>query len=322
MAARLLSIFAIALLATTGAAHAAGIEPAIFAADAISGPAHDSAPTFTPDGDTVYFGRSNAQQSVILVSQRRADGWSEPRIAPFSGIWNDMEPAMSPDGRFLVFVSNRPDRTGGAEIEGFFNGSKQRGGRLWRVEQQGDSWDAPVLLPASINISGSTFAPSVAADGSLYFMRTDSHAGKFRLFHSRFHDGNYLPPEPLPFSNGSATDVDPAIAPDQSFLVFGSGRLPGRGIDLFVVFRDDDGWGEPTHLGDDVNTRKSDAEPRLGADGRTLYFSSERVVPVHLPRTREQAELDMTRMQSWDNGNYNIWQIPLAPLLDRARQPR
>lgn len=36
--------------------------PAIFAPGVISGPAHDSAPTFTRDGNTVYFTRSNAQQ--------------------------------------------------------------------------------------------------------------------------------------------------------------------------------------------------------------------------------------------------------------------
>lgn len=312
-------LFPIALMAATGAARGTGFAPSIFAAGRISGPAHDSAPAFAPDGDTVYFGRSNAQQSTILVSRRAGDGWSEPRIAPFSGTWNDMEPALSPDGRCLVFVSNRPDRPGGAEITGFFNGSEQRGGRLWRVARQGEGWGEPELLPAAINAGGSTFAPSVAADGTLYFMRTDARSGRFRLFRARMRDGAYLPPEPLPFSDGSSTDVDPAVAPDQSFLVFGSGRLPGRGIDLFVAFRDGDGWGEPVHLGDDVNTRKSDAEPRLGADGSTLYFSSERTVAVEFPRTRAQAEADQARMLAWDNGNYNIWQVPLAPLLDRAR---
>jgi hypothetical protein len=33
----------------------------------------------------------------------------------------------------------------------------------------------------------------------------------------------------------------------------------------------------------------TDDEPRLAPDHRTLYFSSDRVVPVHFPRTHEQA---------------------------------
>ncbi len=318
-----ISIVTIALVAM-GTAHSAesvDIVPTIFAPGILSGPAHDSAPAFTPSGDVVYFGRSNPQQSTILVSERRTDGlWSEPHIAPFSGIWNDMEPAMSPDGRFLVFISNRPDRENGPKVEGFYNGSKQNGGRLWHVDRQNHGWSAPTLLPTSVNTNASIYAPSVAADGSLYFMTPDAGSGKFRLFRAQSHDGSYLSAQPLPFSDGTATDVDPAVAPDESFLVFGSGRIANRGIDLFIVFRDGQDWGEPIPLGDDINTPKSDAEPRLAADGQTLYFSSERVVPVQFPRTPEQAQADVARMQSWDNGNYNIWQVPLSRLMTRVRQ--
>lgn len=315
------AIALMAAAATAGAQAPARIEPTVFAPGQVSGPAHDSAPAFSASGDTIYFGRSSAQQSTILQSDRNADGdWTRPRIAPFSGRWNDMEPAMAPDGSFLVFVSNRPDRADGVEIEGFYGGSKQKGGRLWCVTREGKSWGEPTLLPASINTTASTFAPSVAADGSLYFMTTDADTGKFRLFRAQFRDGDYLPAQPLPFSDGKSTDVDPAVAPDQSFLVFGSGRLPDRGIDLFIAFRDGAGWGKPVHLGSDVNTPKSDAEPRLSPDGRTLYFSSERMVPVNFPRSREQAATDVARMQSWDNGNYNIWQVPLVPLLARAHR--
>jgi hypothetical protein len=308
----------IALLTAAGTAQSVestDISLSVFAPGVVSGPAHDSAPAFTRSGDQVYFGRSNPQQSTILVSERRTDGhWSEPRIAPFSGIWNDMEPAISPDGQFLIFVSNRPNQEGGAEVEGFYAGSKQRGGRLWRINRLNNGWGTPVLLPAAVNTNASTFAPSVAGDGSLYFMTTDVTSGKFRLFRSQFHNGSYSPAQPLPFSDGTVTDVDPAVAPDESFLVFGSGRIADRGIDLFIVFRNNHGWGEPIHLGNDINTPKSDAEPRLSPDGRTLYFSSERVMPVQFPRTREQAEHDIARMQAWDNGNYNIWQVPLSSL--------
>lgn len=317
------TVFAYSLLAASTSIQVAAspcIEPQIYAPAVISGPAHDSAPAFDMSGDSVYFGRSSRQQSVILVSRRDDRGvWSEPRIAPFSGTWNDMEPAMSPDGRFLVFVSNRPDHPGDEVVEAYYNGGKHHGGRLWRVERRGAGWSAPVLLPATVNTNSSTFAPSIAADGSLYFMTTDAQTGKFRLFRSQFRDGDYLLAEPLAFSDGIVTAVDPAVAPDESYLVFGSGRLPDHGIDLFVVFRDGDGWGAPVHLGNDVNTPRSDAEPRLSADGRTLYFSSERMVSVQFPRTPEQAAVDVARMQSWDNGNYNIWQVPLAPLLARAR---
>jgi hypothetical protein len=111
--------------------------------------------------------------------------------------------------------------------------------------------------------------------------------------------------------SGAFTDVDPAVAPDESFLVFGSGRAPARSMDLFIVYRSNGQWGEPKHLGDEVNSAGSDAEPRLSPDARTLYFSSERVMPVVFPRSVASAQTDLLRIQAWDNGLYNIWMIPL-----------
>jgi Tol biopolymer transport system component len=293
----------------------------VFAPGVISSAAHDSAPAFTPSGTAVYFGRSNAEQSVILVSQRKADGqWGIPQIAPFSGEWNDMEPAMAPDGSFLVFVSDRPDGEARKPVEGFFNGKPQNGGRLWRVERNQEKWGEPVLLPAAVNTNTSIFAPSVANDGSLYFMTTDAVTGRFRLYRSQFEGDRYGPAIALPFSDGSVSDVDPAVAPDESFLIFGSGQNKARGMDLFIVFREGDGWSRPVYLGDDVSTPLSDAEPRLSADGSQLYFSSERTVPVTFPRTAERATTEIARMEAWDNGLYNIWKAPLNELVARARR--
>ena len=319
---RNLAILLLVLGASARANGSEAVTPQVFGPGTISGAAHDSAPAFTPSGGTVYFGRSNAQQSVILVADRdKHGGWTPPRVAPFSGEWNDMEPAMSPDGRFIVFISNRPDVEGGAPVEGFFGGKPQKGGRLWRADRTRDGWSPPYRLPDRVNTGTSIYAPSVAADGSVYFMTTDKTTARFRLYRSQYRDGAYENPATLSFSDGTFTDVDPAVSPDESFLIFGSSRKAGQGIDLFVVFRKGDGWGDPVHLGDTINSPLSDAEPRLSPDGKTLYFSSERTVPVQFPRTAAQAADDAKRMETWDNGNYNIWQVPLASSLAAAGGP-
>ncbi|WP_266158802.1 hypothetical protein [Dyella silvatica] len=294
-------------------------SPQIFAPGVISGPAHDSAPAFTADGDTVYFSRSSGSKSIILVSTRSSSGWSSPVIAPFSGPWNDLEPTMAPDGSYLVFVSNRPAKVGGAPVEGSYQGSKQTGGNLWLVRRQGQGWSAPERLPDTVNSSTSTFAPSIAADGSVYYMHPQPSTGKFRLFRSQYRDGRWEAGQPLPFSDGLVSDVDPAVAPDESFIVFSSGRKPERGMDLFIAFRDHGNWQSPVWLGATVNSEGSDAEARLGPDQRTLYFSSERTVPVQLPRSVAQATVDTARQNAWDNGNYNIWYVSLAAWLDARR---
>lgn len=283
------------------------VTPTVFAPGVISGPLHDSAPAFTPDGRTVYFTRSEGTNSAILVSHLEQGRWSTPVTAPFSGQWSDMEPAMSPDGRFLIFISNRPKTPRDKPLDGFFMGRSfpERGGNLWKVTWDNGKWSAPVRLPDVVNRSDSTFAPSVAADGTLYFMHPAADPKHFRLFRAAWHRNSYDEPQALPFSDGHVTDVDPAVAPDESFVVFGSSRSPARGIDLFIVFRDNGEWGTPIHLGNGVNSAGSDAEARLSPDHQTLYFASDRMADIAPGTVRAD----------WDNGKYNIWQIPLTPWL-------
>src|SRR4030095_16045848 len=221
---------------------------------------------------------------------------------------------MPPYGSFLVFISNRPSAQGGQPLQGFYKGSSQTGGNMWRLDRRGDSWSEPVRLPPTVNRSTTIFAPAVVADGSVYFMDRYGEKPRFRLYRSQYRAGTYEAAQPLQFSDGATTDVDPTVAPDESFMIFGSGRPPARGIDLFLVRREGSNWGQPIHLGVELNTPGSDAEPRLSPDLKTLYFSSERTVPITYPRSLEQAREDLERMQAWDNGQYNIWYVPLAAL--------
>ena len=296
-----------------GAACAAVVHPEIFGPAVISGPEHEAAPAFAPDGKTVWFNRSDGAHSTILVSRLEAGHWSTPGVAPFSGRWSDMEPAMSPDGRFLVFVSNRAADGAGPPLDGRFMGRSfpGGGGQLWRVDRTDAGWSAPTRLPDAINADSSTFAPSVAADGSLWFMHPVDDGRRFRLFRAAWRDGRFEAPAPLPFSDGSTNDVDPAVAPDGSFVVFGSSRAPACGMDLFISFRQGSSWSAPRHLGDVVNSPGSDAEARLSPDARTLYFSSER---------RSPAAADQGA--GWNNGKYNIWSVPLGSCLRAAGSPR
>lgn len=49
------------------------------------------------------------------------------------------------------------------------------------------------------------------------------------------------------------------------------------GCDLYRSSRQDDGsWSKPANMGKSINTRHWDAQPSLSADGRTLYFASNR----------------------------------------------
>jgi len=317
MARRPLALFACSLLALalsgTAAVHAAdtpSVPPEIFAPGAISGPAGVDCLTFAPDGATVYFDQQAGWNGFIMESHRVGEGWSTPQIAPFSGQWQDHDPAMAPDGSFLVYTSNRAAVSGGPALHG---------GQLWRVDRRGDGWGQPQRLPDAVNVGSSVYAPSVAANGDVYYQRRDDATHEFHLYRTAWRNGHYQPPQRLALGEPAAHELDPAIAPDQSFIVFDANYAgkdkPDR---LYIAFREGDGWSAPIDLGGAVN-RYEPWGSHLGPDGRTLYFTSNYTAKVSYPRSPAQARADLARMRAWDNGNNHIWRLSLAPWLAAHR---
>lgn len=305
-------LFVVVLGFISGWVSGQGDQPVVFAPGVISGPVHDAAPAFSPDGQWVYFHRSGpAFYGVILVAHQRNGVWSKPEIASFSGSWSDIEPAMAPDGSYLVFSSNRPVAPGGAVLNGCWNSQHFAGGggNLWRVDRKGTGWGEPWRLPDVINSDSSVFSPAVTADGTLYFMKPVGDTGRFHLFRSAYRGGTYAAPVAVPFAGpDSVSDVDPAVAADESFLVFSSKRVAGRPMELFIVFRKGGVWGVPQSLGEGVSRGVGCIEARLSPDGRRLYFSSGYVPgrPGDGAGRREALE-----RSEWETGLLNIWTVPL-----------
>lgn len=288
--------------------------PEIFAPGVVSGPQNDGAPTFAPDARTIYFERSYAHRSIIFESQRSGAQWSRPRVASFSGPWSDQQPALSPDGRHLFFVSTRKVSAKPGEAAQVLSG-------IWRVDKSAAGWSDAVHLPGTVNISKLVFKPSVAANGDLYFMSASASGAngpQWRLFRAAWVDGAYQAAQPLSFSDGTGIDVDPYIAPDQSYIIFSSSgrRHPDDGHEhLYIAPREGSAWGAVRPLryaGDDWGS--DDGESQVTPDGKTLYFMSARSPPVDRTKPRSQMLADIARSESWDNGNNNAWALPLAAL--------
>jgi hypothetical protein len=79
--------------------------------DALDTPAEESSPFLTADCLTVYFSSDRTGTGDVLISQRTAIGapWSDP--VPVEGVsqplTNEEDPWVSPDGRTMVFTSDR-----------------------------------------------------------------------------------------------------------------------------------------------------------------------------------------------------------------------
>lgn len=307
------------IIFTSSYAKAQTVKPELFAPGVISGPVNDAAPAFAPDGKTVYFHRGSvAIGTFILVSHVQNGKWSMPDVASFSGQWQDIEPAMAPDGSYMIFSSNRPASPGGKPLDGDWSGQHYpgRGGNLWQVDRKGNSWSEPHRLPDIINASNATFSPAITTDGSLYFMKPVAGTGKFHIFRSSWHNGQYEQPVLVPFSApDSLADVDPAVSPDESFLVFSSSRSPIKG-QLFIVLRENGQWGIPVNMGEEVNRSTFNNEAKLSPDHRRLYFASQYEQTATYPTDRESVKRKLAESE-WDTGANNIWSVPLDKWLNK-----
>ncbi len=285
-------------------------KPHLFGAGVISTPDAEANASFTPDGMTFYFAKHNPgwSHTTIVLSHRRGTNWAEPEVAAFSGLWTDTDPAVSPDGRKLFFASNRPtngDKSAKKDLD------------LWYVARTTNgSWGVPQHIGGAVNSNSMEASPSVTRDGTLYFesARPTDHSGP-HIYSSRLAGDQYGPPEILSFSK-EVSDMNPVIAPDESFIIFFSRDRGGLGGgDLFVSFHRADGsWSNPRNLGSPINSGFLESAPGLSTDGRTLYFTSDRIDgPATRTRRVNYRELEH-ELQAIQNGLSNIYEVDISDL--------
>jgi Tol biopolymer transport system component len=237
-------------------------------------------------------------------------------VASFSGLDNDLGPTLSADGTQLYFASDRPLAPDG--------GPGRRPLALWSLALSPDGRpSAPRPLPAPVNGEGDSFAPAVAADGTLYFASSrPGGKGSVDLYRALPADGGYAPVENLEAINSPAYEGQPAVAPDQRYLLFtGLGREDGQAgpgypyprADLYLSVRTASGFGPPRPVRA-LNTSASEASPSLSPDQRFLFFASDRGFATVPMRRRLTAAAFRAGVGSIQNGWSNLYRVPLEVL--------
>jgi hypothetical protein len=134
---------------------------------------------------------------------------------------------------------------------------------------------APGLISTSLNEVNAVFTPDHT---EFYFSRFEAGHG-YTIMVSRRSGNSWSTPVVAPFS-GEYSEVDPCLTPDGKTMLFISKR-PHRadhkrssGYQIWSMDREDDDWGEPRHMGQQVNPGDRQLYPTISRDG-TVYFSSD-----------------------------------------------
>lgn len=140
----------------------------------------------------------------------------------------------------------------------------------------------PVKMSPTINNFFVQAYPILTADQQTmiyYVIRTGERAAKGDIMISKKENGAWT--HPVSISDKINTEMDegaPSMSADGRSLVYAACNRPDAvgGCDIYISYLEGDKWSEPINMGREINSSAWDSEPSLSADGRTLYFSSER----------------------------------------------
>ncbi|MEO9871137.1 OmpA family protein [Ekhidna sp.] len=136
------------------------------------------------------------------------------------------------------------------------------------------------ILPSEVNRFKLQYLPSITVDNaSMFFTKRDYVQGDEDIVVSHFVDGKWTPAESIsPRINSSLNEGACAVSADGRTMIFTScdGKYSLGSCDLYITRKVGDNWSKPKNLGKPINSRYWESQPSLSADGKTLYFSSNR----------------------------------------------
>ena len=277
-------------------------QPGVISTGLVDGP-----PTFSPDGNTLYFLRNSPDQRywTVVQSTFRDGRWSRVEVAPFSGQYNDADPTFSRDGRTLYLASNRPAA-----------GRAHDDTDIFMSRRDGDGWGEFVRVDA-VSSPADEYFPVLTDSGTMYFAsEREGGKGGTDIWRARREGDGFGTPENLAALNTPGNEIEAFPAPDERWLIIASdGRPDTRGkYDLYVTWQCDGQWTPPRNLGDAVNSSAKDYAPKLSPDGQYLFFTSNRST-FGEPKGRrlDTAELER-RLNAPGNGLNDIYQVDVAAL--------
>ncbi len=246
------------------------MSPAVFAPDLLNSKIHHlhSAPVFTPDGKYMFFSAyiNNEKPQRIFIVEKEGNFWQKPKVASFSGKYQEGNPVVSPDGTKIYFSSKRPDKEEDPELDG---------SRIWFVEKH-DGWREPKLLKFPTKIGIGAVPSYISNSGILYFSvrvaKRDYDIYECKLIENIPTDIKRLD-EPISFLNeielGAITD------PDNKLLIFSVFSKTGNNkIGLYISKKTKEGlWSKP-RLADRFEILKESRFPGFTPDGEYFFFLS------------------------------------------------
>ncbi len=172
---------------------------------------------FTSDELIMFFAshRKPSQGNAdIFMCEKVGGRWQEIKnLGPkVNSNYFESYPSITPDGKKLFFVSNRPGGIGGNDI--YFTTATENG------------WSEPVNLGPNVNSPYDEIFPYMLWDGVTLFFASNRN-GEYELYKSTLQDYEFSPPKKVGFGNRILKNIISFTVPaagDYAYLTIGKER--------------------------------------------------------------------------------------------------
>jgi peptidoglycan-associated lipoprotein len=206
---------------------------AVSFSDNINTQLHEGASSFSRNRDEVYFTRcdfsENEESSCGIYYSKLVNGtWTEPVaiIEPSSNVVAG-HPAISPDGKMLVYSANGPNSLGGKDL-------------YMLIKSKNGEWNkTPRHLGRNINTIGNEMYPWIDQNGNLFFASDGIEGlGGLDVFMSKINTKSWGKPVNLKIPiNSPSDDFGIIFNSDKSIGYISSNREGGKGMDDIYEIR-------------------------------------------------------------------------------------
>jgi len=195
--------------------------------------------------------------------------------------FSELNPVISPDGRTLYFGrKNHPANRYGVKGSETISGSQD----IWFSEKVGDTWSTARRLSEVLNRDQYNTILSISPDGQTILLKGAYVNGTYETrgfsISNKTTAGWTVPvkvdiPGYEQMSKGK-NEYGYLTMDGKAILLAFARKKNSEDDDLYISFFEEGRWTRPLELGDEINTKYSETTPFLSADGKTLYFSSDR----------------------------------------------
>lgn len=209
----------------------------------------------------------------------------------------DYYPFVDLDEKILVFTTRRKGNTGNQmEVDGYYSSD------IWysEIDNKG-KWSKPKNAGTTVNTAFDEQVVGFSPDGSKMMLYIDHVEEAGNLYFSK-RTKKFEKREKMNDLLNSGFESSGSMVEGKDYIFFASDRTGGLGgTDIYLQKKLPNGqWALPQNLGPNINTKYGEDFPQLGADGKTLYFSSE--------GHSSMGSYDFFQ-STWDEEN-NTWSAP------------